>query len=415
MTYLAARSGAFPTMKSSSRILMIVLLTVPLGGIGIDLYASSLPTLAEHFGADAVATKSTLTVFLVGLFVGMLYSGTLSDVVGRKKPQLVNALLFTLASVAIPFAGTIEQVMALRFLQGVSAGGMQAVCRSILSDSFLPAELTKKSLYVTTVWGMGPIFAPWIGGLLVTAYGWESCFYLLGAYGCTLAALIAWGLPETNGHRERFRVAQFRRDVVQVVTHNDFLLPVFAMGFAYASLVTYGAVGPYFVQMALGLSPATYGNIGLVVGCGYLLGTLALRVLLARRWSEDRLLTWAVWGTLAGVMVSMVLQWRYPGVHAIWIACVLADCLMMGFVYPIYMAKSLRVHPGRSGLASAMTVSAVLMLASIFGAVASTFTIRSALQFLGVYLVLSVGIVVIRMRESSALTDDLIRPLPTNR
>lgn len=385
---------------------MIVLSTVPLGGIGIDLYASSLPTLAAHFGADAVATKSTLTVFLIGLFVGMLYSGTLSDVVGRKKPQLVNALLFTLASVAIPFAGTIEQVMALRFLQGVSAGGMQAVCRSILSDSFSPTEITRKSLYVTTVWGMGPIFAPWIGGVLVTAYGWKSCFYLLGAYGCGLAALIAWGLPETNAHRERFRVAQFRRDVVQVVAHNDFLLPVFAMGCAYASLVTYGAVGPYFVQVALRLSPATYGNIGLVVGCGYLLGNLILRLLLARRWSEDRLLTRAAGGTLAGVAVSVALQWSYPGVHAIWIASVLADCLMMGFVYPIYMAKSLRVHPGRSGLASAMTVSAVLLLASIFGAIVSTFTIRSSLQFLGVYLILSVGIVMVRVRERIRIRPD---------
>jgi len=380
---------------------MIVLATVPLGGIGIDLYASSLPILAAHFGADAMATKSTLTIFLVGLFVGMLYSGTLSDVVGRKKPQLVNALLFTLSSVAIPFARTIDQVMVLRFLQGVSAGGMQAVCRSILSDSFSPAELMRKSLYVTTAWGMGPIFAPWIGGMLVTAYGWEACFYLLGAYGFALAALIVWALPETNVRRERFRIAQFRRDVAQVVAHNDFLLPVFAMGCAYASLVTYGAVGPYFVQISLRLSPATYGNIGLVVGCGYLLGNVVLRMLLARRWSEHRLLTWAAGGTLAGVACSMALQWRYPGVDAIWIACVLADCLVMGLVYPIYMAKSLRVHPGRSGLASAMTVSAVLLLASIFGAIASALTIRSTLQFLSVYLVLSVGIMIIRVCETA--------------
>jgi MFS family permease len=399
MTDFAALLRALQAMKSSSRILMIVLSIVPLGGIGIDLYASSLPAMASHFGANAVATKSTLTVFLIGLFVGMLYSGALSDVVGRKKPQLVNALLFALASVAIPFAGTIEQVIALRFMQGVSAGGMQAVCRSIMSDSFSPAELTTKSLYVTTVWGVGPIFAPWIGGLLVTAYGWTSCFYLLGAYGCALAALIAWGLPETNPHRERFCVAQLRRDVVQVIAHNDFLLPAFAMGCAYASLVAYGAVGPYFVQVTLRLSAATYGNIGLIVGCGYLLGNLVLRLLLAWRWSEDRLLNWAVGCTLVGVTVSMALQSGYPGVHALWIASVLADCLMMGFVYPIYMAKSLRVHPGRSGLASAMTVSAVLLFASIFGAVASAFTVRSSLQFLGVYLVLSVGIVFVRIRE----------------
>ena len=84
----------------------------------------------------------------------------------------------------------------------------------------------------------------------------------------------------------------------------------------------------------------------------------------------------------------------------------LADCLMMGFVYPIYMAKSLRVHPGRSGLASAMTVSTVLLLASIFGAIVSTFTIRSSLQFLGVYLTLSVGIVMVRVRERIRIRPD---------
>jgi len=386
---------------------MIVLLTVPLGGIGIDLYASSLPTLAAHFGAAAVATKSTLTVFLIGLFAGMLYSGTLSDIIGRKKPQLINAVLFTLSSVAIPFAGTIEQVMVLRFLQGVSAGGMQAVCRSILSDTFPPGDLTRKSLYISTVWGLGPIFAPWIGGLLVTAYGWQSCFYLLGAYGLALAALIAWGLPETNARRVSFDIVGFRHDVAKVVGHHEFLLPVFAMGCAYASLVTYGAVGPYFVQVALRLSPATYGNIGLVVGCGYLLGNLALRILLARGCSEHRLLTRAVGCTLASVAFSMMLQWRYPGAEAIWIACVLADCFMMGFVYPIYMAKSLRIHPGRSGLASAMTVSAVLLLASIFGAIASALTIRSALQFLSAYLVLSVGIMIIRACETVPQVDGL--------
>lgn len=389
------------TMKSSSRALMIVLLTVPLGGVGIDLYASSLPALAKHFGASAIMAKSTLTVFLAGLVVGMLYSGTVSDVVGRKRPQLVNALLFTLSSAAIPFAATIHQVLILRLLQGMSAGGMQAVCRSILSDSFRPQELTRKSLYVTTVWGMGPIFAPWIGGLLMTAYGWASSFYVLAGYGLLLAVLMVFALPETNTHRARLSVAGLRRDVTRVIGHEGFLLPVLAMGFAYACLVSYGSLGPYFVQVALGLSPATYGNIGLLVGCGYLLGNLALRTLLGRRWPENVLLGSAVFATLAINVASIAMQWMWFDTNAIWIACVLADCFMMGFIYPVYMAASLRVHPERSGLASAMTVSAVLFLASLFSVVASALTLHSARQFVAVYLVLSVGIMAIRLWETA--------------
>lgn len=367
--------------------LFLILIIVPLGGIGIDLYSASMPELAIYLNIDQAAVKLTLSVFLAGLFLGMLVCGILSDSYGRKYFQVINALLFTFSSIIIPSLDSFGAILLSRFIQGISSGGMQSVARSMITDVYTKTEITKIALYVTSTWGVGPIIAPWIGGILAHYYGWKSCFYFFSGYGCILLILNGFVLKETNHNKTELQIKHILSSCVSIIKDKNFITPVIMMCLAYTILISYGILGSYFVEIKLGLSPIVYGNIGLIVGFGYLLGTLACRSLISK-FLDDFLLKVVICGLFFLNLFMLFISYLLLNAIAPWIINIFITCFGMGFVYPIYMAKSIRAFAHKSGIASGLTVSTVLFLSCLLSICISQLVIKNSMQFIMLYLVL---------------------------
>lgn len=367
--------------------LFLILIVVPLGGIGIDLYSASMPELATYLNVDQSMIKLTLSVFLAGLFFGMLICGILSDSYGRKYFQVINAIIFTFSSIIIPSLHNFSAILLFRFLQGVSSGGMQSVARSMITDVYSKTEITRIALYVTSAWGMGPIIAPWIGGVLAHYYGWKSCFYFFSGYGCILLLLNGFVLKETNHNKTELHIKNIVGSCVNIIKDKDFITPVIMMCLAYSILISYGILGSYFIEINLGMSPIAYGNIGLVIGFGYLLGTLACRFLISKL-SDDVLLKIVICVLVLLNIFMLFISYMLPHAIAPWIINILITCFGMGFVYPIYMAKSIRAFAHKSGVASGLTVSMVLFLSFLLSIGISQLVISNSVQFVMLYLVL---------------------------
>ena len=129
--------------KPSIFLIVILGLLTAFGPFSIDMYLPALPEISRDFDTTTSNTQLTLTLFMVGLAVGQVFVGPLSDFIGRKRPLMVALIVYTVASILCVFAPNIYVMMALRFVQGFTGGAGAVISRAISSDLYKGKALTK--------------------------------------------------------------------------------------------------------------------------------------------------------------------------------------------------------------------------------------------------------------------------------
>src|SRR5690625_3457180 len=114
-----------------------------LGPLTIDMYLPSFPTITTEFSTNASLIQFSLTSCLLGLGIGQLIIGPMSDVQGRRKPLVIFLGLYFAASLACAFAPTIQIFIGARFMQGFAAAGGIVISRAVVRDVYVGRELTK--------------------------------------------------------------------------------------------------------------------------------------------------------------------------------------------------------------------------------------------------------------------------------
>ena len=151
--------------------------------LSTDMYLPSLPALVEDLQSSTSVAQLTLTANLLGLGLGQLWLGTMSDQRGRRIPLIISLAVYCLASFLCTIAPTIELLIILRFIQGVSGAGGMVISRAIVRDLYSGSELTKFFALLMLINGAGPILAPVIGGQLLQFTSWRGIFVVLGILG----------------------------------------------------------------------------------------------------------------------------------------------------------------------------------------------------------------------------------------
>src|SRR3954470_1405524 len=162
------------------------------GPLSMDLYLPAFPNLAADLGASQAAVQLTLTADVIGLVVGQLVLGPLSDARGRRGLLLGSTLVCAVASVLCALAPTAGVLIAARFLQGAAGGGGIVLARAIAADIAKGVAAARLFSLFMTVSSVAPIVAPVLGGLMLAWTGsWQPMFYLLAATSLLLAA-VSW-------------------------------------------------------------------------------------------------------------------------------------------------------------------------------------------------------------------------------
>ncbi|MEM1436564.1 MAG: multidrug effflux MFS transporter [Pseudomonadota bacterium] len=172
---------------------------VALAPFAIDTYLPALPAMADAFGTDIVQLNYTVSTYLLGFGAGQLLGGPISDQLGRRPIGFIGLTVFILGSVAICFAGSVEQVQWLRPVQAIGGGLVASICNAMVRDSYSPTEAAKRFPIVMLVMLAAPLIAPIVGTTLLPL-GWESIFFFLAAYAAIIFVVFA-GIGETNRHR----------------------------------------------------------------------------------------------------------------------------------------------------------------------------------------------------------------------
>ncbi|WP_330340427.1 multidrug effflux MFS transporter [Streptomyces sp. NBC_00557] len=272
------RSAPAPARPPAATSRTGVLLTLVLGGLtatpplAMDMYLPSLPEVTRSLHAPAATVELTLTACLLGMALGQLVVGPMSDRRGRRRPLLAGLAVYLLATALCAVAPNVETLVAFRLAQGLAGAAGIVIARAVVRDLYDGVAMARFFSTLMLISGVAPIVAPLIGGQILRVTDWRGVFLVLTGVGVLLAALVWLRLPETLPPAERHGggVGDALRSMRALLADLPFTGYTLAGSFAFAALFAYISASPFVVQEIYGASPQTFSllfglnSVGLV-------------------------------------------------------------------------------------------------------------------------------------------------------
>jgi DHA1 family bicyclomycin/chloramphenicol resistance-like MFS transporter len=291
-----------------TQIAMLLGSLAVMGPLTIDMYLPSFPTIANDYGTTASLVQISLTACLLGIGLGQLIIGPMSDVRGRKKPLVIFLFLYFIASILCAFAPSIYWFIGARFLQGFSAAAGLVISRAVVRDMYSGRELTKFFALLMLINNLGPILAPIIGGGILAFADWSSVFLVLGATGILLFLVVVWKLEETLPAEKRVpsSITQTFHNFGSLVKNREFAGYALTQGFMVAGIFAYVSGTPFVYQNIYGASPQLFSLLFGMNGIGIMIGTQVVGRF-SDRISEARFLRFGLWMSSAASIALVVM------------------------------------------------------------------------------------------------------------
>lgn len=279
--------------------------------LSVDGSVPLVPAIANHFATGTASVQFSLSAVVLGIAIGQLVYGPLSDRFGRKPIILLGISAYVATAAACANAASIEALIALRFLQGFFACSGVIVARAVIRDLFDREAGARLFALMMGIHGIMPTIAPGISGWLTGTYGWQAVFWAMAGFAALAGMAILFGLAETNTGSDgrsihpKAVVSNYR----EVLREPSFLRYAVCGSFMYGALMAYFAGAPVGLIQYLGLSPLQFGIAMAVPMIAYIAAQIAV-ARIAHRFGIDRMIrTGSILATIAGIgMLSFVLS-----------------------------------------------------------------------------------------------------------
>jgi DHA1 family bicyclomycin/chloramphenicol resistance-like MFS transporter len=276
--------------------------------VATDLYLSGLPAMGEDLHSGPSGVQLTLTTFLVGLALGQLVMGPLSDHFGRRRPLVLSATVCVVAGVVCALAPNLTVLLLGRLVQGVAGAGGMVIGRAIIADLATGRAAAKAFTLMITVGGVAPVAAPLIGSLLADPVGWRGMLWTVAGLCAAMLVVVLLAVPETHPPEARtvHRQAPPFHGVRTALAIGAYRRQIAVSALSFAVLMAYISSSPFIYQNVIGLSEIGYGVAFAVNAIGlFSAGWVASRLI--DRWSPRQVLRAAIAVQLAAVCTYVAL------------------------------------------------------------------------------------------------------------
>jgi DHA1 family bicyclomycin/chloramphenicol resistance-like MFS transporter len=214
-----------------------------------DMYLPTLPAMVHDFNTTEALVQFSLTMGMIGLAVGQIFFGQMSQKWGRKPILIASMALFIVAAVACVFSESITFFLICRLAQGLGGAGGIVLARSIATDCYSGRELAKMMAIIGAINGIAPATAPVIGGLVANSIGWQGIFMILTGLG-VLLLVMSMIFKETLRPADRYQgsIMSTFADYPKLCRIKRFVALVVAYGFAAGTLFGYISAAPFIIQ-----------------------------------------------------------------------------------------------------------------------------------------------------------------------
>ncbi|MFD9945632.1 multidrug effflux MFS transporter [Nonomuraea sp. NPDC059023] len=261
---VAEATPAIEVRKERRGLLLVILGALSaIGPLSIDMYLPALPAISGEMMSAPAQVQLTLTACLIGVSVGQVLAGPLSDVRGRRGPLLVGVGGFALASLLCAFAPNVPALIALRLLQGVLGGAALVIVRAVVRDLYDGAAIARIFATLMLVSGLAPILAPIAGAQLLAFTSWRGVFVALSLLGLALLLAVIPGVKETlpADQRESGGLRHTAMTFWRLLRDRAFMASALTAGLAFAAMFAYISGSPFVLQGVYQATPQQYSLI----------------------------------------------------------------------------------------------------------------------------------------------------------
>ena len=348
--------------KTNSKAFLVILLGVlsAFGPFVVDLYLPSLPQLAQFFDTTASMTQLTLTTAMIGLSVGQLLLGPMSDKFGRKKPLIISLVIYIISTILLIFSPNIETMIVLRAVQGLASAGSVVISRAVATDLYRGREMTRFFGLLMTINGIAPIISPVLGSLLLEYIGWKGVFFFLAIIGIVVL-LFCLRLKESLIIEKRLKGSVLSTFFTfgKIIKNRLFMSYVGIESFLLAAMFAYIAASPFILQSFYGLSAFTFSLCFGANGAALVIGAN-----IGGKLSNRKALSFGVLGF--GIVVlytisTLIIQLNWFLVEIGFFLML----LMMGLTFPAISSLAMESERQYAGSASALLGFAPFFLGGV--------------------------------------------------
>ncbi|GLW67917.1 Bcr/CflA family drug resistance efflux transporter [Kitasatospora phosalacinea] len=346
---------------------------VALGPLTTDLYLPALPDLTADLHSTAPAAQLTLTGSLIGMVIGQLLFGPLSDRLGRRRPMLAGLVAYTVASALCAFAGSMPVLVAGRVLQGVAGSAALVIARAVVRDRLEGTAMIRFMATMGLISGLAPIVAPLAGAQLLRVTDWRGTFVALVVLGAALTAACAFGVRETLPPERRHGggLGTTVRAIGGLLRDRVFLGYLLTSTFAFGALFAYVGGSSVVLQDVYRISSQTYSLVFAVNSVALLAATQLNGRFLVQRCSERTLLVSGLAvAALAGASVVLCTTVWDTGLAGVWPALTLLMA-SMGVILPSANGQALTMAPHAAGSASALLGTGTFLCGAVVAPLSS--------------------------------------------
>ena len=302
-------------------ILVIVLgLLAAFGPLSLDMYLPALPSVADELHTTASNAQLSLTACMIGLAVGQIFVGPLSDIIGRKKPLAVVLLVYALSSLLAASSTSIGMLVLFRCIQGFSGGAGAVLSRAISSDLYKGKDLTKFMAVLMLVNGLAPVLAPVIGGIILSVSTWQTVFIILAIYGA-LMFFLSFTLKESlpKSARNEGALKSIVNDFKKLLTNKQFVTVLMLQALTYGILFSYISGSPFITQKIYQMNAQQFSYLFAFNGVGLIIFS-QITAKLVDKMSEVHILKLGQTIQLVGMIATSIVLILHLPMWCLWIS-----------------------------------------------------------------------------------------------
>jgi DHA1 family bicyclomycin/chloramphenicol resistance-like MFS transporter len=278
------------TKRQHFFLILILGALTTIGPFSIDMYLPSFPAIANALHTTIEQVTLSLSSYFIGISAGQLLYGPLLDKYGRKKPLYVGLAIYLLASFGCMMVGSVESLIALRFIQAIGSCAATVAAVAMVRDLFPIEENAKVFALLMLVVGASPMIAPTVGGYVTAAWGWHAIFLILAIIAVVILLAVIFYLPDNFvPNRElSLKPGPILNNFWLVLKHPQFYTYAFTGAIAFAGLFAYVAGSPLVFMKVYNVSEKGYGWIFAGLSIGFI-GSSQVNSWLLKRYSSQQI------------------------------------------------------------------------------------------------------------------------------
>ncbi|NPD84109.1 multidrug effflux MFS transporter [Lentimicrobium sp. L6] len=355
-------SNSIEQKKTTSTLLLISLaLLSAFGPFVTDLYLPALPSLAKYFQTSASNVQLSLSLSMLGLALGQLVIGPLSDKYGRKKPLLVCMWIFIFSTIACLYSWDIYSFVFFRLIQGMAGAGGVVLSKSIPTDLFRGKELAKYIAIISAINGIAPIVSPVMGGILLEFFDWKSAFWVLLGLGF-LILFLSYRLKESlaqENRSDKSTLSNFKT-LGKVFRNPSYAFNTLTLMMSAVVLFSYIASSPFIIQEHYGYSALIFS---LCFGLNSLSIVLGSALSMRFKQTKNSIITGSIGVFVFSLSTGLSLFYDLPFIY--YESSLIFVLFFFGLLFPAATALALDSERENAGSASAAIGSITFLAGSI--------------------------------------------------